>query len=116
MTARPHSGTTWAGLAAGPGAWAVNLQVNYAGVPWMCGHHLNFAAPLSLALAAVALVGAFISWRAWRSTGGSARYWSVVDGRPFNFWAGVGALSGVLFALIILMQGAAGLFLQGCER
>jgi hypothetical protein len=116
MSARPESGVTWAGLAAGPGAWGVNLQLNYAAVPWMCGHHLNFSPFVSLGLAVVALAGAFLSWRAWSASGGSGRYWSVIDGRPFNFWSGVGGLSGVLFALIILVQGTAGLFLHGCER
>jgi hypothetical protein len=78
--------------------------------------HAWLGALETVLLAAVALAGAFLSWRAWSATGGSARYWSVIDGRPFNFWSGVGVLSGVLFAIVILMQGAAGLFLHGCER
>ena len=117
MSARPHVGTTWAGLAAGPGAWAVNLQVNYAGVPWMCGHHLNFSVVLSVALATVALAGAFLSWRAayapaaWESELEAAR-----EPQPLPFLAAVGIGMGVLFALVILTQGAASLVLDGCER
>src|SRR5687768_14692367 len=29
-------GMPWAGLVAGPTAWAVNTQIGYALVPWVC--------------------------------------------------------------------------------
>lgn len=109
-------GVSWAGLAAGPAAWAVNTQANLALVPWVCAHKVNLVPVVSLALAFVSLAGAFLSWRAWRVGGGTERHWSHQDGVPRNFLAGVGMLLGIAFALVILTQGAAGLVLHGCER
>jgi hypothetical protein len=38
------------------------------------------------------------------------------DGRPASFLALLSMLIALLFAAVILMQGAAGLILTGCER
>ena len=108
-------GVPWAGLAAGPGAWAVNLQANYAAVPWICAHRVNFVPTLALVLASFALAGAVLSWQAWRAAS------SVGDetgsgGAPAHLLAGISIMSGILFALVILTQGAAALVLDGCER
>jgi hypothetical protein len=105
----------WAGLYAGPGAWAVSTQANYAATPWVCAHKVNFIPVLALVLAAVALAGAFLSWRAWGAAGGSQAM-AGADGRPRAFLAAVGMLMGILFALVILTQGGAALVLDGCER
>lgn len=107
-------GVAWAGLAAGPGAWAVNLQGNYAAVPWICAHRVNFVPLVALVLALVAIAGALLSWRAWRvaSTGDE----TGSGGAPAHLLAGISIMSGILFALVILTQGAAALVLNGCER
>jgi hypothetical protein len=111
-----RTGVSWAGLFAGPGAWAVSTQANYAATPWVCAHKVNFIPVLALVLAAVALAGAFLSWRAWGTAGGSRASGEASDGRPVVFLAAIGILMGVLFALVILTQGAAALILDGCER
>jgi hypothetical protein len=105
---------SWAGLAAGPAAWVVATQLHYAIVPWSCAHggqHL-LVPGLAVLFAAVAALGAVVSWRArdrLPALGGEA------GGQPHAFLARVAAGLAVLFALVILMQGAAGLLFSGCE-
>ena len=107
----------WAGLAAGPGAWAASTQANYALVPWVCAHHSNLVPVIAAVLALVALAGAFISWRSWNSEAVEViDVEASVAPRPRPFLAGIGVFLGILFALVILTQGAAGLVLNGCER
>ena len=106
-----------AGLYAGPGAWLASTQGNYALVPWVCAHKLALIPVFALVLAAIALAGAFLSWRAayapaaWESELEAAR-----EPQPLPFLAALGIAMGVLFALVILTQGAASLVLDGCER
>ena len=107
----------WAGLAAGPGAWAASTQGNYALVPWVCAHHSSLVPIVAVLLALIALAGAFVSWLSWN--GEAVEVIDVetsVVPRPRSFLAAVGVFLGVLFALVILTQGAAGLVLNGCER
>ena len=108
---------SWAGLAAGPGAWAVATQLQYALTPWICAHEVNLVPVVALALAAVALAGAFVSWRVWNGAAVEASEMGAgVMEAPRPFLAGLSVLIGVLFAVVILTQGAAGLVLNGCER
>ena len=111
MNARTAS---WAGLAAGPIAWAVATQVHFAIVPWTCvhgGRHL-LVPVLAVLFAIIAASGAIVSWRARNrlpSPGGEA------GGHPYAFLARVAAGLAALFTLVILMQGAAGVLFSGCE-
>ncbi len=108
-------GVPWAGLAAGPMAWAVNTQLGYFLVPWVCASKTNLIPPIALALALLALAGAALSWLSLppsqMDSGGSP-----AGGEPRSMLAGIGVASGLLFALLILTQGAAGLVFHGCER
>jgi hypothetical protein len=107
-------GTPWAGLVAGPAAWAINTQLGYSLVPWICASQVNLVPPLAVALALVAAGGSFLSWVScdWSE----ADRGSHAGGRPRQLLAGVGVLAGMLFAAVILTQGAAGLVFHGCER
>lgn len=112
----PRDGA-WAGLALGPGAWAVGTQLHYALTPWICAHKVNLVPLAALVLAAVSLLGAFLSWRVWNGAAvEESEANAAVLEAPRPFLAGVSVLLGVLFALVILAQGAAGLVLNGCER
>ncbi len=108
-------GVPWAGLAAGPTAWAVSTQLNYALANWSCEHQMRIVPILALALAAIALGGAFLSARAWRASGPDQASLES-EGTPRRFLAGMSLLMAVLFAVVILAQGSAGLVLNGCER
>lgn len=106
----------WAGLAAGPGAWAAHTQIAYALAPWTCGHKINLVAPLAALSVIVALAGAAISWRAWHILPQQGPLDAPVSEQPKRFVAAMGTGLGFLFALVILMQGVASLVLSGCAR
>jgi hypothetical protein len=110
-----RDGLPSAGVFAAPAAWALNTQLNYAIVPWVCAQGMNIVPALAVANAIIAMAGGFLSWRAWsvRAEGSSD---DPNAGRPHRLVAGLGALMAVLFAAVILLQGVAGLVFQGCER
>jgi hypothetical protein len=98
----------WAGLASGPAAWAISTQLNYALAPWACAH-TNIIPLLGAILALLALLGGFISWRA-RDIQASYKPSTSM------FLASLSAAIAVLFAAVIVTQGAAGLVFSGCEQ
>jgi hypothetical protein len=104
-------GLSWAGLLSGPGAWALSTQLNYALVPWDCPRQLGIVTWTALLLVLLALSGGALSWRAFR--------WPDVAARPVRterFIALLGLGAALLFALIVALQGSAGLVFTGCER
>jgi hypothetical protein len=101
-----------AGLITGPAAWAVSTQAGYATAPLICAHGAWWIVALSAALlASLSLAGAYISARGFPVAGAWAG-----DGQPRHLLRSLGVGAGVLFALVILLQGAAALALTGCER
>jgi hypothetical protein len=111
-----RSGVGVAGLIAGPGAWAVSTQLNYALAPLTCGRTTLIVGLPALALAVLAIIGGVISWAAWQPTWLRGEMFIEDDGRAHKFVAGLGVLSATLFAAVILMQGAAALVLNGCMK
>lgn len=66
-------------------------------------------------LVLIAIGGAFLSWQAW---------WRLHDGidvnapgshAPHLMIAVIGVAAGLLFGLVVAMQGTAALFLDGCR-
>jgi hypothetical protein len=112
---RIRSGISWAGLIAGPGAWAVSTQLNYALADWSCRHEPRLVPVAALVLALAALAGAFLSARAWRASGAEQSRLES-DGAPHRFLAGMSLMLAVLFAIVIMTQGSAAFLLNGCER
>jgi hypothetical protein len=106
----------WAGLALGAGAWAINTQLTYALVPWTCEHGVNIVLPIAGAFSAIAALGGYMSWQAWKTGQERASTEPGPIGRPRGFLAAVGAGSAALFALIIILQGLASLIVGGCAR
>jgi hypothetical protein len=102
-----------AGLFLGPAAWIVNTQLGYALVASACDTSLPLVPIVALALAAAALAGASLSFRAWRH---SIPEPEAQGGSPDRLLGGTGTLAGLLFALVILLQGSAGLLLDACTR
>ena len=105
----------WAGLAAGPVAWAVNHQLSYMIVPWVCAGGVNLIPVLALLFAALAAAGAFISWG---SLGGMEEVVAEnhAGGHPRRMLAAVSILFALLLMLVILIQGAAALVIDACAR
>jgi len=99
------TGIPWAGMLAGPAAWAISTQLNYALVDWQCRHQLPIIPFAALCLILLALVGLALSWRARKRQSDTER-----------FVAMIGVLMAALFATVILMQGVASLILDECTR
>jgi hypothetical protein len=117
MTIGGRNAFSAAGVFVGPIAWLISTQANYALVPWICAHDAVLLVPvLAVGPALTTLLGGFLSWHAWRGTSSAAERSSSEAEGPYRFLAGLGVLMTILFALIILMQGAAGLVLGGRER
>jgi hypothetical protein len=109
-------GRSWAGLAVGPTCWAISTQLNYALVPWFCGHGLNVVPIIAAVLVVISLAGALWSWLAWGRHEGPGMHIPEQDGHPRHLLSGIGVAAGVLFAIVITMQGIAGLILDPCLR
>jgi hypothetical protein len=112
---RPH-GKSWAGLVLGPTCWAISTQLNYALVPWFCARRLDMVPVIAVGLVAISLIGALWSWLAWHRHDGPGIHLPEQDGHPHHLLCGIGVASGVLFAIVIAMQGVAGLILNACVR
>src|SRR3954447_8155730 len=111
-----EKGLPAAGLYAGPVAWLVSTQANYALVPWVCAHKVRVIPIVALALIAASLFGAFLSWRAYAAARPTPPEDASGGERPHRFVALVGMLTAGLFALVIAVHGAAGFVFSGCER
>ncbi|WP_018261593.1 hypothetical protein [Methylobacterium sp. WSM2598] len=118
-----------AGIFAGPAAWLVSTQANYALAPWSCAHRFPVITLLAAVLVAVSLAGSFSSWCAYRwspeadettvpAPDGSraASLDSPEGGRPHRLIAAIGVLVSLLFAVVVALHGVAGLVFSGCER
>lgn len=112
---RTARGVSWAGLVAGPSAWAASTQINYALALPQCLSGLSPTTWIALLLALVALAGAGLSVLAYRHTGIVPED-GVRKPRTEVFYALVSIGTGVLFAMVILMQALAGVIFTGCER
>jgi hypothetical protein len=110
-----RAGLPSAGVFAGPVAWFISTVGNYALSSWVCAHKQPAVPALAAAMVAVSLYGAFLSWRALASAS-AAPSDETGAGRPHRFIAAVGIMMSLLFALIIVVQGAAGVIFNGCER
>jgi len=112
-TLRPY-GKSWAGLAAGPTCWAISTQLNYAMVHWACAHRPNVIPAIAAVLVVISLAGALWSWLAWGRYEGPGLHIPEQDGHPHDLLCGLGVAAGVLFAMVVAMQGIAGLLLDPC--
>lgn len=108
-------GISWAGLVAGPGAWAISTQLNYAIAAPQCLWGAYPVPWMAIALALLALAGAGLSFQSYRQ----------VEARPAKghrkprtevFLSLLSIGLAVLFGVIIFLQAYAGFVFTGCER
>ena len=116
MAGRIARGLPSAGLYAGPLAWFVSTQGNYALVPWMCANKVPVVPIFAAVLVAITLFSGFLSWRAFATASSAPQADVTGAGRPHRFVAAIGIMMAVLFALVIAVQGIAGVMFNGCER
>ena len=100
----------WAGLVAGPGLWAVSTQGKYAVLQTACPDGSGTATlVIGVGTAILVAVAGAVSWRAWE--------WAGAKGDTNGqFLSALSALTALLFALSILLQGAAGFVFSDCHR
>jgi hypothetical protein len=108
------SSAHWAGLASGPGAWALSTQIQYAATPLSCAYGVTLHVVLSVILATCGLFGGGLSYAAYRDL--KTETVPSLQRAPRMLVATLSMIAAGLFALGILLQGAAGLFLTGCQR
>ena len=106
----------WFGFFAGPLAWAVQLLLGYAFVPFVCGGSRLPFYIISGAAAVVTLWAGIVSFSNWRKTRGDD---PAVVGRhdegvtPFMTYAGF--ITSTAFFALILTTGAGMLLLDPCR-
>jgi hypothetical protein len=93
------------GLIAGPLALLANIETGYVLSTFACGRP-SAALLVTAAFAAISLASAFVSWRALSSADG--------DSRPRRLLATAGFGLSLYCAVIILVQGAATVFVAAC--
>ncbi len=116
MAAWLTRGVPSAGIFAGPAAWLIDTQFNYAAVAWVCAHQIPLVPIFALAMVAVSLFGGFLSWRGYATAAVTPEPDSTGAGRPHRFVALIGIAIAALFTIVILLHGVAGLVFHGCER
>jgi hypothetical protein len=107
---------SWSGLAVGPTTWALDTQLNYALVDWECARGANYAPAIAAVLALISLGAAASSFVAWQRHEGPTTPGLQHDGHPRQLLSGIGVAAGLLFAVVIALQGLAGLLLEPCLR
>ena len=106
----------WAGILAGPIAWAFDLEASYAVVKWVCSTGKYTVLPL-ITIGSLALVagGAVLSWGAWMRTGHDVPTDGGQPRQRARFMAGLGLASCALFALQVLAGAIPHWVLDACQ-
>jgi hypothetical protein len=100
-----------AGLLIAAMAWAINTQLGEI-LPYVdCRNQSRWSAILSFIGLVVACLAGATSWH-WAN---QARFAGPLTAAS-TFIASMGALSALVFAFALSMQGIASLVLSGCER
>jgi hypothetical protein len=100
-----------AGLLIAPTVWALNMQLGEILPAIDCVRQSRWSAIISFVGAAAAVLAGAISWR-WADQARLAAPLTATS----RFVASLGALSALVFAFALSMQGIASLVLSGCER
>jgi hypothetical protein len=106
----------WIGVLGSALVWAIQLQTNYAMVPWACSSGHRWMLPVvSVAFLIAAAIPGLISFALWRraSSGGASERESRGDGRR-RFMAMLGIMDSAVFFLLILAQGLPVFFIHPC--
>jgi hypothetical protein len=106
----------WAGVLAGPTAWALDLTVSYSIVQWTCGGGPRVVLHL-ITIASLAIVGggAFASWRALSLAPPSGRKDESGPEDRGRFMAGLGLLMCALFAILVVATAIPLWVLDACH-
>ncbi|HEX6432716.1 MAG TPA: hypothetical protein VFZ87_00670 [Gemmatimonadales bacterium] len=103
------------GLLVPPVAFLFNLEAAYALVPTACSEGTALVHLVHMVSLLVAVLGSAVGWRAWQKSG--ATWPGGAGGRASRtqFLAGLGALMGLLFIVVILAQWMPSFILDPCQ-
>jgi hypothetical protein len=106
----------WAGILAGPLAWAFDLTASYALVKWVCVSR-NDALLHAISLISLAIVcgGAALSWVALRQTVNDVPLDGGQPRQRARFMALVGLTSSAFFVLVIVAEAIPNWVLDACQ-
>jgi hypothetical protein len=107
------------GALGAPAAWAIHLLVNYLLVSatcWTGAYAIMVAVHVVTALTfLVAVAAGVIAWGTWQRLG-KAEHTTAGDWQGVSTFLGVwGMAASAIFALLILVGGFAGFFLDPCR-
>jgi hypothetical protein len=106
----------WAGILAGPVAWAFDLEASYAVVKWACHTQNQGVFPLiTIVSLAVVVGGGVLSWNALMRTSNETSTDSSRPRQRARFMAVLGLASCALFALQILAGAIPTWVLDACQ-
>jgi len=112
---RPCAGL-WAGVIGAPAVWSLQFLLGYALAPWFChGRTLIVMHFITAACVLAALFAALLCWREFKGAGGGS--FEDASSGPIGrrrFMGGLGLFTSVLFAVVIVAQGASRFFFDGC--
>lgn len=104
----------WTGVLAGPVAWGLHMQANYALVPWVCKNGGEVFIHLVTILALlITLIGAFAAWRGWQA---GREDESEGELSRTHFMGALGLLTSGLFFVVIVAQEIPSFFFLPCQR
>ena len=87
----------------------------YSLVSANCGEATRIVVFTAMITLALAVVGGLLSAPAWFARSAPGIDETPERAAPRGMIAGVSVLAALLFSLVIVLQGAAGLILQGCQ-
>lgn len=116
MSAQGRSMALWAGVLGAPAVWGLQLLIGYAVAHWVCVKQAHFIPHLVTLIALLLVVVAtFLSWRDWKAAGSGSP--DNPGGGPLSrtrFLGGLGMLVSIYSGIVILAQGIASFFYDGC--
>lgn len=108
--------TQIAGVLLPPIGWALDQQVKYMAITYICSTFgvvlLHIVTLLTLG---IVLFGGFLSWRVWQQTGKKQVKENPTLARSY-FLGVVGMFASLLFTLVIIAQWLPGFFFNPCQR
>jgi hypothetical protein len=106
----------WAGILAGPFAWAFDLAVSYAIVQWTCGsQHTSVLHLMTFVALAIVAGGTAAAWTALQHAPKEA---SDEGSRPFErgrFMAVLGLVLCATFAVLVVASAVPRFILDACQ-
>jgi hypothetical protein len=108
---RPSSFALWSGILCGPIAFAINLQLRYALVPWACTHDSRAVLIwIAVPLVVICIAGALLA-RTGLTIGESETAYPM----RVRFMAYGGVMLSAIFAITILASVIPDFFLSPCD-